>query len=820
MTDLPAVRPIRIFISSPGDVAAERDALEDLITNDLQPRLGRHLGVYIEALRWETHGRPGLGDIQSNLFEQLGAYHIYVGIFWRRFGTPTGNHESGSEAEFYDAYERWMADNRRPVMLYFCEREFTVDPRKLTPEQLQEIKAQDEKVEAFRNEVSGKGLFWKYTDLVDFRQHVTRHLNDQIFEIVGTPDRGPAPRPLVGDVRSPEESTREKRRESLPEIDMPPPPAAPYRRLQRFERNDAAVFFGRDRDIVELYQAITSKGPIILFYGDSGVGKSSLLEAGVLRYLETVHQVKMKRRDQPLGLAGTLANLLDVPAEPAAVANAWHALEAKAGKPLTVILDQAEEYVTLPMPAGADTSGGDAPWVVEMRALLAIVERLFAVRANRPGGRLVLSFRKEWLAEITRGLSGVGLPFFPVFLERLDRAGVVEVVRGPATREELREMYRLQIEEKVPEAVADAILDDPRTPAAPVLSILMARMWERAVEKDPVAPTFSTALFEDIRDGEGLGLAEFLSRQLAALRAWDASVVDSGLAIDVLAAHVTDRVTAGAMTDADVERIYPHVRDRVQALRVRCQEMYLLVSYRPDGASVPVTRLAHDTLAPVILQHHKASNAPGQRAQRLLESQAVDWKDGQRGNKLDHVNLKLVEKGAIGMRFLTIDETRLVKASYRRQLWRRLQRLGVAAMISVFALVGVVVLSEIVVPTVAQKLQHCGAAGELDVWCSACKEAEGTWNKELLADQGYCTGSNWMAFDDSAFVEIPAGPFTMGSESGFPDEAPVRDIIVSDTFFMGSTEVTQRQWFAVMGTVPSTYRGFELPVQNVTWFDT
>ena len=267
-------------------------------------------------------------------------------------------------------------------------------------------------------------------------------------------------------------------------------------------------------------------------------------------------------------------------------------------------------------------------------------------------------------------------------------------------------------------------------------------------------------------------------------------------------------------------QIYPHVRDRVQALRVRCQEMYLLVSYRPDGASVPVTRLAHDTLAPVILQHHKASNAPGQRAQRLLESQAVDWKDGQRGNKLDHVNLKLVEKGAIGMRFLTIDETRLVKASYRRQLWRRLQRLGVAAMISVFALVGVVVLSEIVVPTVAQKLQHCGAAGELDVWCSACKEAEGTWNKELLADQGYCTGSNWMAFDDSAFVEIPAGPFTMGSESGFPDEAPVRDIIVSDTFFMGSTEVTQRQWFAVMGTVPSTYRGFELPVQNVTWFDT
>ncbi|MDZ4702173.1 MAG: SUMF1/EgtB/PvdO family nonheme iron enzyme [Rhodothermales bacterium] len=195
MPELPTVDQIRIFISSPGDVVAERDALEDLIKNTLQTRHGDRLSVHMEPRRWETHGRPGLGDIQTNLFDQIGEYHIYIGIFWLRFGTPTGNHESGSEAEFYDAYARWQADNSRPVMLYFCEREDNFSLKSHTMKELIERKEQQEKVEAFRENVGKEGLFWTYTDLADFTKKVERHLDATIEKIAGNKTPPPAPPP-------------------------------------------------------------------------------------------------------------------------------------------------------------------------------------------------------------------------------------------------------------------------------------------------------------------------------------------------------------------------------------------------------------------------------------------------------------------------------------------------------------------------------------------------------------------------------------------------------------------------------------------------
>ncbi|MDE6339121.1 MAG: formylglycine-generating enzyme family protein [Muribaculaceae bacterium] len=58
----------------------------------------------------------------------------------------------------------------------------------------------------------------------------------------------------------------------------------------------------------------------------------------------------------------------------------------------------------------------------------------------------------------------------------------------------------------------------------------------------------------------------------------------------------------------------------------------------------------------------------------------------------------------------------------------------------------------------------------------------------------------------------------MGSYEGDPDEQPVHNETVG-TFYIGKTEVTQRLWTAVMGSNPSYFRGENLPVENVTWFD-
>lgn len=67
-------------------------------------------------------------------------------------------------------------------------------------------------------------------------------------------------------------------------------------------------------------------------------------------------------------------------------------------------------------------------------------------------------------------------------------------------------------------------------------------------------------------------------------------------------------------------------------------------------------------------------------------------------------------------------------------------------------------------------------------------------------------------------VKVDGGSYMMGSYEGYSDEKPVHNETVG-TFYIGKTEVTQRLWTAVMGSNPSRFRGENLPVENVTWFD-
>ena len=69
------------------------------------------------------------------------------------------------------------------------------------------------------------------------------------------------------------------------------------------------------------------------------------------------------------------------------------------------------------------------------------------------------------------------------------------------------------------------------------------------------------------------------------------------------------------------------------------------------------------------------------------------------------------------------------------------------------------------------------------------------------------------------FVRIPAGSFNMGSNSGNSDEKPVHRVTISKPFYMQTTEVTQAQWRAVMGSNPSNFKGDARPVEKVSWID-
>lgn len=74
------------------------------------------------------------------------------------------------------------------------------------------------------------------------------------------------------------------------------------------------------------------------------------------------------------------------------------------------------------------------------------------------------------------------------------------------------------------------------------------------------------------------------------------------------------------------------------------------------------------------------------------------------------------------------------------------------------------------------------------------------------------------------FVLIKSGRFTMGSPVGEPgrqDDETAHEVVLSRDFYLSATEVTQRQWVAVMGYNPSTFRkaGLDAPVEQVNWHE-
>jgi formylglycine-generating enzyme required for sulfatase activity len=70
-------------------------------------------------------------------------------------------------------------------------------------------------------------------------------------------------------------------------------------------------------------------------------------------------------------------------------------------------------------------------------------------------------------------------------------------------------------------------------------------------------------------------------------------------------------------------------------------------------------------------------------------------------------------------------------------------------------------------------------------------------------------------------VRISGGVFTMGSlaseASRSSNEVP-HQVMVS-SFYIGKYEVTQKEWVDVMGTNPSYFKGDNLPVERVSWYD-
>ena len=73
---------------------------------------------------------------------------------------------------------------------------------------------------------------------------------------------------------------------------------SPFKFLNAYEKEDRAIFFGRDREVEELYE-MAHESNLILVYGRSGTGKTSLLQCGLAnRFLASDWMdISIRRKD-------------------------------------------------------------------------------------------------------------------------------------------------------------------------------------------------------------------------------------------------------------------------------------------------------------------------------------------------------------------------------------------------------------------------------------------------------------------------------------------------------------------------------------------
>jgi hypothetical protein len=190
-------RLLKVFVASPDDVKDEREALGRMIRdiNDVLTFLVPDQRLTLELVRYETHAYPDLGAPQEVIDRQIPVdYDIFVGIMWKRCGTPTRDAPSGTIAEFRRACEHRKQSRLPRVMFYFCDQ--PVDIHELDVEQLAAVIK-------FRKEIEILGLTWNYPSHAEFTEHIRggllRAIRDILREEARTSRSLPSEAPLAID---------------------------------------------------------------------------------------------------------------------------------------------------------------------------------------------------------------------------------------------------------------------------------------------------------------------------------------------------------------------------------------------------------------------------------------------------------------------------------------------------------------------------------------------------------------------------------------------------------------------------------------------
>lgn len=171
------IKLIRVFLASPGDLQEERRLANEAI-DELNKGIAPHLGYRVELKGWEDT-LPGSGRPQAIINRELDICELFIGIMWKRWGTPSdaeGSYSSGFEEEFERSTKRFRKTGQPEMAMYFknIPSEFLVDPGK----DLQKVLEFHDRI------ISEKQiLFETFSDQNEFQQCIRLKVSDYLIKL-------------------------------------------------------------------------------------------------------------------------------------------------------------------------------------------------------------------------------------------------------------------------------------------------------------------------------------------------------------------------------------------------------------------------------------------------------------------------------------------------------------------------------------------------------------------------------------------------------------------------------------------------------------
>ncbi|HXG91444.1 MAG TPA: winged helix-turn-helix domain-containing protein [Blastocatellia bacterium] len=358
----------------------------------------------------------------------------------------------------------------------------------------------------------------------------------------------------------------------------------PYKFLDYYTERDAELFFGREQEIEALCSQVIAHRSFIL-HGRSGVGKSSLLRAGLLPRLKAAgHQVFVIRSftDPVNQMASALRSITDAPhSEIQAKSTGEQSIEAMLRKlareqPRSLViffLDQFEEFFSL-----LDE---------EARAhLIETVATLFAQDALP--FHLVFALREDVLAEMSQIKCAIPEIFHHEYrLKRLSREQAARAITEPAKA--VGCLYEPELVARLLDDLSDGDSIDP-----PQLQIVCDNLYD---SKDNGALTL--AIYERLGAASQI-LAGYLERVLRRFNARDL--------------HAAKQILT-AMISAEGERLV-----------LRARELEARAANRSSEGAALTARLIEELVAArVVRRRNQDGEAWLELAHEVLTAEVSRW---------------------------------------------------------------------------------------------------------------------------------------------------------------------------------------------------